>query len=218
MHRRNFLSLGAIGVGGIVLPSMFAGKVIAAEDLVSTLDVRIKKALADVAMAAATRAGASYCDVRVGRYLRQFVITREANVQNIVNTESTGVGVRVIADGAWGFAATNAMTSGGCGRRCASGRHHCQGQRQGVDRARPAGTRDRRGRGELANPDREERDGSADRGEGRAADGRQRRGDRGGRQLRPVDAVPRQRAEIFRQYRRLLHRSGRASDLGTAEW
>lgn len=111
VHRRNFLSLGAIGVGGIVLPSMFAGKVIAAEDLVSTLEVRIKKALADVAMAAATRAGASYCDVRVGRYLRQFVITREANVQNIVNTESTGVGVRVIADGAWGFAATNAMTS-----------------------------------------------------------------------------------------------------------
>ncbi|WP_339931926.1 TldD/PmbA family protein [uncultured Brevundimonas sp.] len=90
---------------------MFAGKVIAAEDLVSSLDVRIKKALADAAMTAATQVGASYCDVRVGRYLRQFVITREASVQNIVNTESTGVGVRVIADGAWGFAATNVMTN-----------------------------------------------------------------------------------------------------------
>jgi TldD protein len=62
-------------------------------------------------MNAAKAAGATYCDVRVGRYLRQFVITREANVQNIVNTESTGVGVRVIAGGAWGFAATNTMTT-----------------------------------------------------------------------------------------------------------
>ncbi|MEO0425383.1 MAG: TldD/PmbA family protein, partial [Pseudomonadota bacterium] len=31
-------------------------------------------------------------------------------VQNIVNTESVGVGVRVIAKGTWGFAATNALT------------------------------------------------------------------------------------------------------------
>ena len=113
VHRRDFLSLGAVGMGGLVLPSMFAGRAIAAQDLVSTLDVGIKKALADAAMTAATQAGASYCDVRVGRYLRQFVITREATVQNIVNTESTGVGIRVIAGGAWGFAATNTMTSDG---------------------------------------------------------------------------------------------------------
>jgi TldD protein len=111
LHRRDFLSLGAIGAGGLILPSMFAGQAIAAQELVSVLDIRVKKALADAGLAAATGAGATYCDVRVGRYLRQFVITREANVQNIVNTESTGVGVRVIADGAWGFAATNAMTT-----------------------------------------------------------------------------------------------------------
>ena len=43
--------------------------------------------------------------MRIGRYLNQFVITREDKVQNIVNTESYGVGVRVIADGCWGFAA-----------------------------------------------------------------------------------------------------------------
>jgi TldD protein len=111
MHRRDFLSLGSLGVGGLVMPSLFAGRAIAAEELVSTFDVGIKKALADAAMNAAKAAGATYCDVRVGRYLRQFVITREANVENIVNTESTGVGVRVIAGGAWGFAATNTMTT-----------------------------------------------------------------------------------------------------------
>jgi TldD protein len=96
--------------GGFVVPASF-GRLIAAEDLQSTIDVRVKKTLADAALGAATAAGASYCDVRVGRYLRQFVITRENRVMNVVNTESTGIGVRVIANGAWGFAATNEMTA-----------------------------------------------------------------------------------------------------------
>ena len=110
MDRRQFLAACGIGAGGVLLPG-FAGKAIAAQQLVETLDVAVKRRLATAGLTAATDAGASYCDVRVGRYLRQFVITREANVQNIVNTESTGVGVRVIADGAWGFAATNDMTA-----------------------------------------------------------------------------------------------------------
>jgi TldD protein len=93
----------------MLLPT-FTGQVVNAEDLRSTMDVGVKKRLADAAMSAATKAGASYCDVRVGRYLRQFIITREDHVQNIVNTESVGAGVRVIADGAWGFSATNDLT------------------------------------------------------------------------------------------------------------
>ncbi|MFZ4688150.1 MAG: TldD/PmbA family protein [Polymorphobacter sp.] len=112
MLRRDFLGLTGLVGGGLVVPAAF-GKVIAAEDLQSSLDVAFKKRLADAALAAATGAGATYCDVRVGRYLRQFVVTREANVQNVVNTESTGVGIRVIAGGAWGFAATNTMTVDG---------------------------------------------------------------------------------------------------------
>ena len=51
---------------------------------------RVWKVLADTAIQAATGSGASYCDARIGRYLRQFVITREDKVQNVVNTESTG--------------------------------------------------------------------------------------------------------------------------------
>ncbi len=110
MQRRDFLALGGLGMGSLALPS-WLGKAVAAEQLVSTLDVAIKKQLADAALQAARSSGASYCDVRIGRYLRQFVMTREDKVQNVVNTESTGVGVRVIADGAWGFAATNGLTS-----------------------------------------------------------------------------------------------------------
>nr|WP_229202115.1 TldD/PmbA family protein [Pseudoduganella aquatica] len=72
--------------------------------------VQFKKSLADAAMNAATKAGASYCDVRIGRYLNQFITTRDLNVENIVNTESSGVGVRVLANGAYGFVSTNVMT------------------------------------------------------------------------------------------------------------
>ncbi|WP_163839798.1 TldD/PmbA family protein [Pseudoxanthomonas sacheonensis] len=115
MHRRDFLAVTGLSLGGLMVPS-FLGRAIAAEQLQTTLDVGFKKGLADAALAAATDAGASYCDVRVGRYLRQFVITREDKVQNVVNTESTGAGIRVIADGAWGFAATNDLTTNGVAR------------------------------------------------------------------------------------------------------
>ncbi len=107
MQRRDFLKASGFGLAGLALPF---GNVIAAEDLLTSLDVGMKKSISDAAMQAARDAGASYCDVRVGRYLRQFVITREDKVQNVVNTESTGVGIRVIANGSWGFAATNDLS------------------------------------------------------------------------------------------------------------
>jgi TldD protein len=82
------------------------GRSVPAESLLNSgMDVAVNKRLADAALNAAKSRGATYTDVRIGRYLNQFVITREDKVQNIVNTESYGVGVRVIADGCWGFAA-----------------------------------------------------------------------------------------------------------------
>ncbi len=110
MDRRTFLTMSGLGVAGLMVPF---GRVIAAEALVETMDVGKKKALADAALQAATAAGATYCDVRIGRYLRQFVITREDKVQNVVNTESTGIGVRVLVNGAWGFSATNSLNTQG---------------------------------------------------------------------------------------------------------
>ncbi len=108
MERRSFLNVSGLAVGSLLLPVF--GRAVAAEELMSPLAVKFKKTLADVALNAATSAGASYCDVRIGRYLNQFITTRELNVENVVNTESAGVGVRVIAGGAYGFAATNDMS------------------------------------------------------------------------------------------------------------
>jgi len=109
MERRDFMKYTGFGLTGLMLPAV--GRAIAAENLVSTLDVALKKAIADTALTAATGAGATYCDVRIGRYLRQFVVTREDKVENIVNTESVGVGIRVIANGTWGFCATSDMST-----------------------------------------------------------------------------------------------------------
>ncbi|MCW4456138.1 TldD/PmbA family protein [Flavobacterium sp. MXW15] len=104
MQRREFLTLSGLGLAGLMLPH---SRLIAAEELLAPADVAGKKALADAALAAARQAGASYCDVRIGRYLNQAIVTREDKVQNVANSESAGVGVRVIVDGAWGFAATH---------------------------------------------------------------------------------------------------------------
>ena len=105
MHRRRFLQASGLGLGTLLLPAF--GRAVAAEVLATQIDVALKKRLADTALAAARDGGASYCDVRIGRYLRQFIITRENTVENVVNTESTGIGIRVLANGAWGFAATS---------------------------------------------------------------------------------------------------------------
>ncbi|KAA9354998.1 MULTISPECIES: TldD/PmbA family protein [Larkinella] len=106
MNRRDFLQLTGLSAGAFLLPdSTVFGRSVAPEALLEPgVDVAVKKRLADAALNAAKAKGASYTDVRIGRYLRQFVITREDKVQNIVNTESYGVGVRVIVDGCWGFA------------------------------------------------------------------------------------------------------------------
>ncbi len=108
MERRTFLKIGGGAAGAMLVPVF--GNAIAAEDLLNPMATAFKKSLADIALNAATKAGATYCDVRIGRYLNQFIVTRDLNVQNVVNTESTGVGVRVVASGAYGFASTNDMT------------------------------------------------------------------------------------------------------------
>ena len=117
MDRRDFLKVTGVGLGTLMIPMY--GNAVAAEVLTTKMDVALKKKLADTALNAATKNGATYCDVRIGRYLRQFVITREDKVQNVVNTESAGVGIRVIANGTWGFAATSDLSDEGIAKAAA---------------------------------------------------------------------------------------------------
>ncbi len=114
MKRRDFVQYAGLGSGALMMPSLLMGNPISQEALLAPgMDVALKKQLADVALNTAKSLGASYADARIGRYLNQFVITREDKVQNVVNTESFGVGIRVIVNGTWGFASTSTVTEKG---------------------------------------------------------------------------------------------------------
>lgn len=109
MDRRDFIKIGGMGMGALVLP--VSGIAVSAEQLLDKpMDTAYKKKLADIALNAAKAKGASYADVRIGRYLNQSITTREKIVNNIVNRESAGIGIRVIANGTWGFASTSTIT------------------------------------------------------------------------------------------------------------
>lgn len=110
MERRDFIKLGgAAGMGALMLP--VSGIAVSADQLLDKpMDVAYKKKLSDIALNAAKAKGATYADARIGRYLNQFVTAQESRVDNIVNTESAGIGIRVIANGTWGFASTSNMT------------------------------------------------------------------------------------------------------------
>ena len=115
MNRKDFLRNTAFGAGAFMIPrSMLnATPIEVAAALNGGIDPAMKKQLADIALNAAKAKGATYTDVRIGRYLNQFVATRENRVQNVANTESFGVGIRVIANGSWGFASSNNVTKEG---------------------------------------------------------------------------------------------------------
>lgn len=111
MKRRDFVYLSGIGFGAAMLQTIpVLGRGISIEEALMPVDPALKKRLADVALNAAKSNGATYADVRIGRYLNQIVATREKRVQGVANTESYGVGIRVLANGSWGFAATNIVT------------------------------------------------------------------------------------------------------------
>jgi TldD protein len=65
------------------------------------------------ALDAARDAGAGYADVRIGRYRNNFIVTREQQIINVVDTDSVGCGVRALVDGTWGFGATRTLSPDG---------------------------------------------------------------------------------------------------------
>ena len=114
MKRRDFIQIAGMSAGAMMLPFGSFGESVDPMRLLDPLmDTAEKKRLADIALNTTKSLGATYTDVRIGRYLNQFVSTREKKVQGIANTESFGVGIRVIANGTWGFAATNNVTPEG---------------------------------------------------------------------------------------------------------
>src|SRR6267154_4848866 len=69
--------------------------------------------LATTALDLAKLRGASYADVRVMHLRQRDLTTKNGQVGTLAQSESIGLGIRVLANGAWGFASTDRMTRDG---------------------------------------------------------------------------------------------------------
>lgn len=102
LSRRTFLGTSALALGTACQSPRAAtptgGLAVAQDDVLGR------------AIDAAKRAGATYADARLVRRRAEVVATREDHVTHVSSGETYGLGVRVIADGAWGFAASAEAT------------------------------------------------------------------------------------------------------------
>jgi TldD protein len=90
--------------------------------------------LCATAVKAAVAAGAEYADARAVLRRAQLVLTKNGLVDQLSDTESEGIGVRVLVGGAWGFACDRRLTNEGAG----------EAARRACEFARAAGGRNRR--------------------------------------------------------------------------
>ncbi len=72
------------------------------------------KDIASWALNTAALRGASYADARIADDRHRALSTKNGKVGSASVSESFGFGVRVIADGAWGFAASDDLSRVGC--------------------------------------------------------------------------------------------------------
>ena len=112
MDRRKFVkSSTAVALGSLVASPLGVGLDIPLSSVVPRPQVdAATRELCMRALDAAKAAGASYADVRVNRNRSQQVSTREQQITGASDSETFGFGVRVLAGGAWGFAASRDLT------------------------------------------------------------------------------------------------------------
>jgi len=122
--RRDFLKASAaVAAGTLAARSTLSASTLHAPGLITRVGPRdlldaatpfddpAVKALMQVAIDTAKSGGASYADVRVSARRQQNVNTRDRIVQGVSDTDTFGLGVRTLVDGAWGFAATSLLST-----------------------------------------------------------------------------------------------------------
>ena len=65
------------------------------------------RALTDRALEVATQLGSGYADVRIVRRRDESIGIKSGRLEGVATSETEGFGVRVLVDGAWGFASSN---------------------------------------------------------------------------------------------------------------
>ena len=107
--------------------------------------------LAERALDTAAQQGATYADVRLVRRRAQQVNVKSGHVQGVSLNETEGLGVRVLVDGAWGFASTSDLRGPEVDRVAALADAHRPRVGARVTRARPP-RRAARGAGRVRDP------------------------------------------------------------------
>jgi TldD protein len=106
VSRRQFIATGSAVLASTCVPAW------ADTFRPGPADDAARAEVADAALVRAAALGASYADIRINRYRRESIATRERQVQNMSRSASYGLGLRVLVNGAWGFAATNRVDPG----------------------------------------------------------------------------------------------------------
>jgi len=116
--RRDFLKTGAAAAAAsIAVPRLLSAaegpSLIHQPYLTAPATEAYAVEFAAEALGACKDGGASYTDVRIGRYRRQSINTRERQITGVSDSESYGIGIRTLVNGSWGFASTSNMSKEG---------------------------------------------------------------------------------------------------------
>lgn len=114
MHRREWLK--TVSAGGLAILAdgwqLPAARAAVIDDLFG--------GLADAALSKATAGGATFADLRIMQVDSESLFVRERMVQGVDAASRLGCSVRVLVDGAWGFAAGDDLTADGVARLAAT--------------------------------------------------------------------------------------------------
>ena len=115
--RRDFIkqtgmAAAAVAATGAFSPAKSFGGILTSKEVALPQD-DVVRGLMMTAINTAKSAGASYSDVRIGRYRNSIVFTREQQIVNTADVDTMGAGVRALVDGTWGFGATKNLTTDG---------------------------------------------------------------------------------------------------------
>jgi TldD protein len=114
--RRDFIKQAGLTAAGIAaanaLPTTAFGGILTNKTVEMPQD-DVVRGLMMTAINTAKTAGASYSDVRIGRYRNSIVFTREQQIVQTADSDNIGAGIRALVDGTWGFGATKNLTTDG---------------------------------------------------------------------------------------------------------
>ncbi len=109
--RRDFIKQASVAAAALVVPQRGVFLTPLSPNNPQGADAFFKD-VCILALDAARAARATYADVRIVNRRDQLVSVRDSEVEESTDSDSLGIGVRVLVDGVWGFASSEDVTRG----------------------------------------------------------------------------------------------------------